>query len=227
MKAVVFDFDGTLAELTIDFGIMKRGIEALAESFMGEEPETSDKPALERLDELAEEIAEYEGEELAKEFHTRGRFLILTQEMDAARKASLFPATRDILARLRGQGVRTAIITRNSRSVVGRVFPDWAEHVDALFAREDVSAAKPDPAHMAAALAALGVSAAETVLVGDHLLDLETARRAGTGFVAVATGRLNADALKNGGAEAVAPGLPEVPGLLGLPDLPDLPDLKD
>ena len=74
-EAILFDFDGTLASLHIDFTRLRRKITALAEPFLGEEPEPSELPVLEWLGELADEIREFD-HPLGQEFHCRGRLVI-------------------------------------------------------------------------------------------------------------------------------------------------------
>jgi len=193
-QAVLFDFDGTLASLHIDFTRLRRKITALAEPFLGEEPEPSDLPVLEWLDELAEEIREFD-HALGQEFHCRGRLVIQATELDAAREAQLFPFTRPMLSGLRAGGIKTGILTRNSTAAVKVVFPDVAACCDCFMAREDAPRVKPDPAHALAVLARLGVAPQRALLVGDHPLDIQAARSAGLASAAVISGHSQREAL--------------------------------
>ncbi len=202
-QALLFDFDGTLSRLTIDFARLRRKITALAEPFLGEEPEPSDLPVLEWLDELAAEIREYD-EPLGLEFHTRGRLVIQATELDAAREAELFPSTRPLLASLRQGGVKTGILTRNSTAAVKLVFPDIASCCDAFMAREDAPRVKPHPDHALALLERLGVLPGRALLVGDHPLDIETARRAGLASAAVTSGHADRETLLAAGPDYLA-----------------------
>ncbi|MGE4503730.1 MAG: HAD family hydrolase [Desulfovibrionaceae bacterium] len=203
-KALVFDFDGTLAHLTIDFDSMKRKLAALAEGFLGERPEAPAKPALEWLDDLAAEIAEYEGRDLGLEFHCRGRLVVQATELDAAARGGLFPFTRDLLGELRSRGVATGIITRNSTAAVRVVFPDVREQCDVFLPREDVPAVKPHPEHLLEALRRMGAEPGRALMVGDHALDLETGRRAGVRTAGVAGGNMTLEELERAGADHLA-----------------------
>lgn len=194
LQALLFDFDGTLADLTIDFARLRRKITALAEPFLGEEPEPSELPVLEWLDELADEIRGFD-HALGQEFHCRGRLVIQATELDAAREARLFAFTRPLLASLRACGVKTGILTRNSTAAVRVVFPDVLACCDALVAREDTPRVKPDPAHARAVLARLGVAPAAALLVGDHALDIQAARAAGLASAAVTSGHASREEL--------------------------------
>jgi phosphoglycolate phosphatase len=193
-RALLFDFDGTLSRLTIDFTRLRRKITALAEPFLGEEPEPSALPVLEWLDELAAEIREFD-EDLSREFHTRGRLVIQATELDAARDAELFSFTRPMLAGLRQAGIKTGILTRNSTAAVKAVFPDVTACCDAFMAREDATRVKPHPDHALALLYRLDMAPNAALLVGDHPLDIETARRAGLFAAAVVSGHASREAL--------------------------------
>lgn len=203
LDAVLFDFDGTLANLTIDFARLRRKITALAEPFLGEEPEPSDLPVLEWLDELAVEIREFD-HALGQEFHCRGRLVIQATELDAAREAALFPFTRPLLASLRASGIKTGILTRNSTAAVKVVFPDVLACCDAFVAREDAPKVKPDPAHALAVLKLLGVAPGRALLVGDHPLDIQAARNAGLLSAAVTSGHSTREALAAAGPDFLA-----------------------
>lgn len=205
-QALLFDFDGTLSHLTIDFALMRRKIAALAEAFLGEAPDVEEGrglPVLEWLDELAAEVRGFDPA-MGLEFHCRGRLVIQATELDAAREAELFAFTRPMLARLRAGGVKTGILTRNSTAAVKVVFPDVEKACDVFMPREDAPRVKPHPDHALAVLGRLGVPAQRAILVGDHPLDVETARRAGLYSAAVASGASGREALAAAGPDWLA-----------------------
>ncbi len=196
ISAMVFDFDGTLAELTIDFALMKRKVSALAQGVLDEEdlvcpPEV---PALEWLDQVALELRD-EDPDLALELTSRGRLVITAMEMDAARQGRLFPSTREMLVDLSARGLGLAVVTRNCTAAVRAVFPDLLDFCPVFLAREDVPRVKPHPDHLLAAVARLGADPARTLMVGDHPMDIQTARNAGTLAAGVASGNVDLEAL--------------------------------
>ena len=215
LQALVFDFDGTLAELTIDFGLMRRRISALVQGLLEEEDLACPEgvPVLEWLDQMAGDIRE-EDPDLALEMSSRGRLVITAMEMDAARGGRLFPSTRDMLAGLAAQGLQLAVVTRNCTAAVRAVFPDLGAFCPVVLAREDVVRVKPHPEHLLAALSRLGADPARSLLAGDHPLDIEAARRAGTLSAGVASGRVSMEALAQAGADFVAQDCPELVDIL-------------
>ena len=184
LRAVVFDFDGTLARPALDFVLMKRRIGDLGAGYPCGRAEPGPLPALEWIERLAGSMAE----EPAGSFRREAHAIIEEMEAEAASRTSLFGFTRPILAGLRRVGVAPAVITRNTRASVATVFPDAGEYLSVLLTREDVDAVKPDPAHLLAALGGLGVGPEAALMVGDHPLDVLTARRAGAFAAAVASG---------------------------------------
>lgn len=195
IEAMLFDFDGTLAELTIDFALMKRRVAALATAFLGEEPAMNGSPVLEWMAELAAEVEEYEGRDLGLEFHSRARLVVNATELDAARQGRLFPFTRELLADLARRGVAVGVLTRNSTAAVRIVFPDILQSCGVFIAREDARAVKPDPAHVLQALERLGVSPDAALMVGDHSMDIAAGRAAGCLTAGVLSGNMNFEAL--------------------------------
>jgi len=203
LQALVFDFDGTLATLTIDFRGMKEELLALAREVLPGIAAAGDTPALEWLDSLFVHqpgIAPGDAQALRNRLECR----IVDIEVAAAQCGALFDFVRPMLTRLRGKGVRTAIITRNCSKALYQVFPDAAELTDGVFTRDDVHRVKPDPGHLLAALEALGVSPGRAAMVGDHVSDIRTGKRAGTLTVGVLTGSSSRRDLLGAGADLVA-----------------------
>lgn len=203
--AAIFDFDGTLAELTIDFQAMRRKVAALAEAFLDEPVAADDtSPVLEWVQELAQEVGRREGHDLSLEFASRCRLAIVDMEVRAAGQGRLFPFARPLLASLRQAGVRTAIVTRNCGAAVRLVHPQVLEDVDCLLTRDDVQRVKPDPAHLLAALQRVDVAPERGLMVGDHPLDVVAGKAAGTRTAAVASGRTSLEELARGRPDFLA-----------------------
>ncbi|WP_320171486.1 HAD family hydrolase [Maridesulfovibrio sp.] len=213
IEAIVFDFDGTLAELTIDFNDMKRRLKALGSAFLDPLPCRDDLPALEWVDFMAECIS---GEDpaLGKEFHTRCRFLIISMEVDAARNGRLFPFTCPMLSSLRESGIATGVITRNTASAVRQLVPEIDRISGCFLSREDVQNVKPHPEHLFKALEKIGAAPENTLMVGDHPIDIETGKRAGAMTAGVATGRMSLKELENAGPDFASADCSELMSLL-------------
>lgn len=203
IRAVVFDFDGTLAELRLDFGVMKEEVRLLAAEFLAR-VEAPPLRVLEWLEVLREEVGRRDPAQLA-DFVDRAEALLRDMEIEAARQGALFPFTRPMLEDLRRQGIEAAVITRNCDAAVRIVFPDVDAYCGVLLARDHVPRVKPDPDHLLRALERLACGAERALMVGDHPLDVETGKRAGVLTAGVSSGRMTLEDLSRAGADWVAP----------------------
>jgi len=218
LRAVVFDFDGTLAEPVLDFGLMRRELAALVRPFAPGASPAPQVPVLEWLQGLAAGLQAREpgaGPALLAAAHARIREL----EVEAAGRTRLFPFTRELLAGLAARGVGTAVVTRNCARALATVFPDADHAVGAVLTRDDVARVKPDPQHLGAALAALDAAPGAALMVGDHPMDVEAGRRLGTWTAGVLTGAGGRAALLAAGADFVLGDCAGLPGVLALAGL--------
>ncbi len=204
VAAVVFDFDGTLAHLTIDFDLMRREILALVSAHHATPTGLERLYVLELVEAAAARVAAVNRD--AGAFRAAARMAIERIELVAARNGSLLSGVKAALDDLKGRGYRVGIVTRNCAAAVVCVL-DRSRGAplsyDVLLTRDDVPRVKPDPAHLAAALAALDVPPAAAVMVGDHPMDVEAGRRAGMRTVGVLTGRRPRADFEAAGADLV------------------------
>jgi len=212
LQAVILDFDGTLAALTIDFAAMGRAVRALAATYMDPMP-ADGIPVLEWLDRAVARLSETDAR-AARRLRRHALDLIQDEEIKAADAGRLFPDALEALGGLKAAGLAVGIVTRNCERAVRLVFPEAPEPADLLLARDHVDRVKPDPVHLLAALDRLGVPADRALVVGDHPMDVETARRVGAMACAVPTGNTPEDRLRKAGPDIVAPCCGALPGLL-------------
>jgi phosphoglycolate phosphatase len=194
MQALIFDFDGTLAELNLDFAALRDEVLAQARAW-GAAPPWPEGHLLEQVRALARG--------LGPEFARRALGLIQQRELDAAARGRLLPFAADLLARARAGGLALAVVSRNCGPAIRRVFPQIEAATDAFLPREAVARPKPHPDHLRAACRALEIAPPAAVMVGDHPTDMQAARAAGCQAVGVTTGRTPAAELTAAGAQRV------------------------
>jgi HAD superfamily hydrolase (TIGR01509 family) len=162
-RAVLFDMDGTLTRPMLDFPRIK------AEMGIGS------RPILEALAEMGEAR------------RAAAEAILLRHEEEAALGSTLNAGCTDLLEWLNGRGVRSAVITRNSRSSVATVFARHGLTFDVVIARED-AAPKPDPRPLLLACERLCVTPGDAWMVGDGQYDIEAGLAAGVRTVWVSHG---------------------------------------
>ncbi|MBC7289695.1 MAG: HAD family hydrolase [Armatimonadetes bacterium] len=208
LAAVVFDFDGTLAATNIDFSLMRRRVvEVLKRHCAWDERLAQGLWTLEMI-EAAADCMRRKGKDpaaMVREAYER----IEAVEIAGCSGARLVDDAEPAMRRLVSSGLRLGIITRNCRRAVNMVLGRHDVPASVVLPRDDAPAVKPNPAHLLAACQALGCSPAETVLVGDHVSDVQCARAAGAIPVAVARASSSAEELAAAGAEYIAQSLTE------------------
>jgi phosphoglycolate phosphatase len=147
IKAVIFDFDGTLAVLNIDFSSMRERVFDLIRRSGIEEAGIQEKYLLEIIDEVYEMFWE-KSPSGAETFYQESHDILHEVEMKAAEKGRLIPGAGGTLKGLREKGIKVGIITRNCEDAVRKVFPEIDDFCDIFVSRNSVKKVKPHPDHL-------------------------------------------------------------------------------
>jgi len=187
IEAVIFDFDGTLAELHIDFGEMRAAVADLLIQYNLPAHEFEHLYLLEMIEAGEERLAESAAQR-GEAFRRDAMACIEHMEIDAACRSNLFAGVKEMLEEIRNQSVLTGIITRNCHRAVEMVFPDYENYIDALISREMTQHVKPDPGHLTEILSLMNIPAHRCLMVGDHPIDVQIGKELGAYTAAVLTG---------------------------------------
>jgi phosphoglycolate phosphatase len=213
IKAVIFDFDGTLAVLNIDFSAMRELIFDLMRRSGVNEEAIREKYLLEIIDEVYEMLWE-KNPSGAEIFYQESHDILHEVEMKAAEKGRLLPGAEGVLKGLREKGIKVGIITRNCEDAVRKVFPEIDESCDIFVSRNSVKKVKPHPDHLTRVMDSLKISAEEAIMVGDHVLDIQAGKKVGMKTIGVLTGRTKKEEFEKAGADCILRDASEVCGLL-------------
>jgi HAD superfamily hydrolase (TIGR01509 family) len=115
------------------------------------------------------------------------------------------PGAADLLREVHGRGATVVLASSSKEEDVQALLDaiDAPDAIDAVTHAGDVEEAKPDPEVFEAALAKAGCAAAESIVVGDTVWDVEAATRAGVRCVGVRSGGISEAELRAAGAVAV------------------------
>jgi phosphoglycolate phosphatase len=210
MKAMVFDFDGTLAVLTIDFGLMRRRVLEWMKAYGIGEERIHEKYLLEIIEEVRHLMVEEKRAKEAEKFFDGAHQILKEVELEAAAGGKLIPGSKGVLLLLREKGVKVGIVTRNCEDAVRSVFPDMDAYCDVFVSRDGVRKVKPHPDHLTSVMKALRVSGAEAVMVGDHVLDILAGKKVGMKTVGVLTGYIKREEFEKAGADYILSSVSEI-----------------
>ena len=214
IRAVVFDFDGTLAVLNIDFSEMREQVFELMRKYGVNEEKIEERYLLEIIDEVVQ-ILNQKNPAAAETFYQEAHQILHEVELKAAEEGKLLPGVEAALESLRGRGLKVGIVTRNCEEAVRKVVPDIEAFCDVFVPRDLIKRVKPHPEQLTSVLKALHVTGEETVMVGDHPIDIQAGKRVGMRTVGVLTGRVKKQEFEKAGADYILEGASEVAKLLG------------
>ncbi|MGN8343760.1 HAD-IIIA family hydrolase [Pseudomonas sp. SMV71] len=192
-KLLIFDWDGTLAN----------SIGRIVESMHA----ASDRSGFARCDDLAVKgiiglglpeairslYPEIDDEALVVfRQHYADHYIALEAE-----PSPLFEGVADTLHTLRAEGYHLAVATGKARRGLDRVLKShgWDDYFDITRAADE-TASKPHPLMLEQILAHCNVRPEQALMVGDSSFDLQMARNAGMGSVAVSYGAQTIQALQ-------------------------------
>jgi len=211
-RAVLLDLDGTLLDTApdllaaLDATLAEAGLPALpsatARNFIGKGIEHLVRSSLAAVLAAPPDDARYSSAHRLFE----GHYARFNGESSMA-----YPGVFDGLELMRADGLRLACVTNKARPFTRALLEKTglARYFDAVITPEDAGARKPDPAPFLAACAALGVTPAQAVAIGDSLNDSEGARAAGCIFLLVPYGYREGRALQELPADGIVASLLE------------------
>lgn len=192
-KAVIFDFDLTLADSS-------QGILICFQHTLREfgYPVPDDKsicstigiPLVDGFDVLTGEFPNPHREEMRRVYARKGDEVM-------AKLTFFYPDTLSCLRALRERGMLVGIASSKMRYRIEETFDKklGERPYDLVLGLDDVERPKPDPQGLILMARRLGVTMEEIFYVGDSLVDAQTAKNAGVDFGGVTTGNNTAEEL--------------------------------
>lgn len=117
--------------------------------------------------------------------------------------AAVYPGLRAVLDTLAAEGVVFSVLTNKMEDMSAKILRglDLETLCPRLIGGDTLPVRKPDPTGLLQLVAAAGVPASETLMVGDSVIDITTGKNAGVATCAVFWG-FNGDAVRGAGADA-------------------------
>ena len=191
IRAVLYDFDGTLADST---ELIMRCYRHTMATHLGECPPDEawlagfGTPLETQIARFARDAREHDAMLATYREHQNEHHDVLLRP---------FPGAVETVAELKRRGLALAVVTSKHRRATlrGMDICGITDLFDVLITPEDVENAKPHPEPVHLALTRLGVAPAEALFVGDSPHDMVAAREAGTRTAAALWGPFPREAL--------------------------------
>ncbi len=216
--AVIFDLDGTLAHFNLDYKALRaevrgyltrRGIPASVLSVNESVFEMLKKAEIyvknkTKSDEAFDDV--------------RKEALAITEkyEMEAAATTSLMPGALETLKNLQQMKLKIGLCTTSSEKAATYILKRFKidDFFSSVVPRDKVKHVKPDTEQFEVALRALGVKPKETLIVGDSVVDMQSAKELKAVAVGLPTGLSTTEQLSSNGANYLITSLTDLAVLI-------------
>jgi N-acetyl-D-muramate 6-phosphate phosphatase len=184
-RAVLFDFDGTLADTAPDLGAAlnhlrsEKGLAPLSDDAVRPYASMGARGLLRIGFGLTPESAEYAA--------LRDAFLSRYEEQLCVR-TSIFPGIVELLEKLKALSIRWGIVTNKASRFTGRIVAALSLQPDCVVCGDSTPHLKPHPASLLLAAEQLRLAPENCLYLGDDLRDIQAAQAAGMRSVAVTWG---------------------------------------
>lgn len=176
IKALIFDFDGTLIDsapdlahaanrLMVEYDLPEFDVKTIA-GFIGN-----------GIPKLVERVMKARDIDLSQLADFTEQFKAKYQE-DPTSRTIIFDHVVESLTTLQNKGIKLGLCTNKALSATKIILKnlDLARYFDAVIAGDSTKEMKPDPAPLTEAMRQLGVKASEVIYVGDSHIDMQAAQ---------------------------------------------------
>lgn len=218
IKAIILDLDGTIATFNLDYKALRGEVRGyLINMGIPASLLAPNESIFEMLKKSELQMTNAgKSQELIKEVHENALSLAEKYETEAAEQTSLLPGAIETLKALRKMGYKIGLCTINGEKSTMHILERFklSEYFDAVTSRNRVTQVKPHPEHCEASLKSLDVKAAEAVVVGDSVSDMQGAKELKAIAVGLPTGVSSQEQLVNNGANYIITSIIDLPLLV-------------
>jgi HAD superfamily hydrolase (TIGR01549 family) len=218
IEAVIFDLDGTLAHFNLDYKALRSEVRTY---LMSIHVPVSVLDVNENIFEMLKKAEIFvknntKSSEAFEEIRTHAFSIAERYEMEAATTTSLLTGAVETLKELQKMSLKTGLCTTSSEKAANYILQRFK--IDGFFKviipRDKVKYVKPHTEQLELALKTLGVQAKATLIVGDSVVDMQSAKELKAIAVGLTSGVSTTEQLMNNGANYIVTSLNDLPVLI-------------
>ncbi len=218
IKAVIFDLDGTLAHFNLDYKTLRSEVRSY---LIRVGVPTSLVDVNENIFEMLKkaEIFLKNNDKSSEKFSdVRSQAFTIAEkyEMEAASTTNLQVGAVEMLKELKQMNMKIGLCTTSSEKAANYILKRYKiqDFFQVVVPRDKVKYVKPSTEQFEFALNTLGVSPQDTIIVGDSIVDMRSAKDLKSIAVGLPAGISTLEQLKNNGANYIITSLTDLPVLI-------------
>ncbi|NLF89467.1 HAD family hydrolase [Candidatus Bathyarchaeota archaeon] len=216
-EAVIFDLDGTITSFNLDYKALRGEVrEYLLRAGVPASLLKVNESVFEMLQEAEIFFRNSKPSQVFKEIRAQCLSIAEKHEMEAAALTSLQPGAVEALKELKKMKLKIGLCTTSSETAVNYILQRFkiSEYFQVVVSRDKVKNVKPDTEQFELTLKALGAKPATTVIVGDSIADMQSAKDLKAVAVGIPTGLATQKQLQAHGANYIITSLIDLPVLI-------------
>jgi HAD superfamily hydrolase (TIGR01549 family) len=217
-EAVIFDLDGTLAHFNLDFKTLRSEARSYLMRIGVPASVLNVNESIFEMLTKTEIFVKNNGKPAIAFGEVRSQVMAIAEkyEMEAALTTSLIPGASETLKELKRMKLKIGLCTSSSEKAANYILQRFniKDFFQIVVARDRVKYVKPHTEQFEVALKALGVSPQTAVIVGDSIVDMQSAKELKAIAVGLPTGTSTMEQLKNNGANYIITSLTDLPVLI-------------
>jgi len=219
LKAVLFDFDGTIIDLNFKYEESRKTIFKLLKGLSFDTSIFSLHDSAQTiLEKVEKQIKEKSLNMKLSEIKNRIWSIIDEFEIEAIKTSELLKETKSMLNFLSEKGIKKGLVTNSGKKAVELALKkhDLEHNFDVIVTRDEVDKLKPYGNGIKLALRIINVPAENAVYIGDSINDLLAAKDASVCFIKINRWTNSIERLKEASPDYIVKSLSEAMSLLKL-----------
>ena len=218
IEAVIFDLDGTLAHFNLDYKALRSEVRTYLMSIHVPVSVLDVNESIFEMLKKAEIFVKNstKSSEAFEEVRTHAFSIAERYEMEAASTTSLIIGAVETLKNLQKMNLKMGLCTTSSEKAANYILQRFK--IDGFFKvvvpRDKVKYVKPHTEQFEVALKTLGVHAKTTLIIGDSVVDMQSAKELKAIAVGLPTGLTTTEQLMSNGANYIITSLTDLPVLV-------------